>query len=148
MILVDANVLIYAYDLRSPRQATAARWLEDRLNGDEQVRFPLITLLAFLRITTNPGVFHRPLTTERAISLVKAWLARPNVAIASPTERHWQVLEETATAGQARGALLMDAHLAALASEHGATLATTDRDFARFPRLRTQDPLKGSRPPQ
>ena len=148
MIMVDANVLIYAYDLGSPRHAAAARWLEDRLNGEEEVRFPLITLLAFLRITTNPAVFHRPLTTERAISLVKAWLARPNVTMASPTERHWQVLEQTATAGQARGALLMDAHLAALASEHGATLATTDRDFTRFPGLRTQDPLKGSRPPQ
>ncbi len=143
MIVVDANVLIYAYDLGSARQATAARWLEDRLNGDEEVRLPLVTLLAFLRITTNPAVFHRPLTTERAIGLVSAWLERPNVAIASPTERHWQVLQETATAGQARGALLMDAHLAALASEHGATLATTDRDFTRFPRLRTQDPLKG-----
>lgn len=144
MILVDANVLIYAYDLGSPRQSEAAAWLERTLSGDEDVRFPLTTLLAFLRITTNPGVFERPLTASRAIGIVRSWLARPNVAIANPTDRHWETLEATATAGQARGPLLMDAHVAALASEHGATLATTDRDFARFPRLKTVDPLVAS----
>ncbi|MEK6720001.1 MAG: TA system VapC family ribonuclease toxin [Chloroflexota bacterium] len=141
MILVDANVLIYAYDLGSPRQAQSAAWLERTLSSDEDVRFPLTTLLAFLRITTNPGVFERPLTASRAIGIVSSWLARPNVAVASTTDRHWEVLDATAEAGQARGPLLMDAHLAALASEHGATLATTDRDFARFPRLRTINPF-------
>lgn len=144
MILVDANVLIYAYDLGSPRHADAAAWLERTLSSDEDIRFPLTTLLAFMRITTNPGVFERPLTASRAIDIVRSWLARPNVAIANPTDRHWEVLEATATAGQARGPLLMDAHVAALASEHGATLATTDRDFARFPRLKTVDPLVAS----
>jgi len=147
MILVDANVLIYAYDLGSPRQAEAAAWLERTLSRDEDVRFPLTTLLAFLRITTNPGVFERPLTASRAIGIVRSWLARPNVAIANPTDRHWEVLEATAAAGQARGPLLMDAHVAALAGEHGATLATTDRDFARFPRLKTTDPLKSGTTP-
>ncbi len=141
MIVVDANVLIYAYDSRSERHAQAATWLERTLNGDEDVRFPLMTLLAFVRITTNPRVFEHPLDPGAAIAIVRAWLSRPNVRIVDPTDRHWEALAATAAAGQARGPLVMDAHLATLTSEYGATLATTDRGFARFPRLRTIDPL-------
>jgi len=143
MIVVDANVLIYAYDRGSPHNEASAGWLERTLNGDEDVRIALVSLLGFVRIITHPTAFERPMSPRRAIEIVKTWLARPSVAIAGPTDRHWDVLAELAEAGQARGPLVMDAHLAALAREHGATLATTDRGFARYPRLRTIDPLKG-----
>ncbi|HWP61938.1 MAG TPA: type II toxin-antitoxin system VapC family toxin [Candidatus Binatia bacterium] len=142
MILVDANILLYAYDRSSPRHEPARRWLEAALNGEETVGFPLLTLLAFLRISTHPAVFRRPMEPGRAIEIVATWLARPNAAVVAPSERHWQILADVARAGQARGPLLMDAHLAALAIEHGATLATTDRGFGRFRGLRFRDPLE------
>lgn len=143
MILVDANVALYAYDRSSPQHDAARRWFEGALNGDEDVRFALVTLLGFLRISTNPPVFRRPLPASRAIAIVSGWMARPNVGIATPSERHWRILDDVAARGQARGPLLMDAHLAALAIEHGATLATTDRGFTRFRGLRLRDPLAG-----
>ncbi len=145
MILVDANIALYAYDATSPHHEAARVWFEDVLNGDEEVDFALTSLLAFIRISTNPAVFRRPLRASDAIGVVTGWLSRPNVRMAVPTERHWAILEETATGGQARGPLIMDAHLAALALERGATLATSDRDFARFPRLRLVDPVHGAR---
>lgn len=141
MILLDANVLLYAYDSESPRHDAARRWVEATLSGDEPVGFPLVTLVAFLRIATNPAVYRRPLAPADAVGIVIAWLARPNVSVATPSERHWAVLADTLEKGQARGPLVVDAHLAALAIEHGATLASTDRDFARFPGLRFRDPL-------
>jgi toxin-antitoxin system PIN domain toxin len=142
VILVDANLLLYAYDRTSHRHEPARAWFEGVMNGQEDVRFGLATLLAFLRIATNPAVFRRPLRPSRAVEIVASWLGRPNVSIASPSDRHWRILAEVAAAGQARAALMMDAHLAALATEYSATLATTDRDFARFPGLRFIDPLE------
>jgi uncharacterized protein len=141
MILVDANLLLYAHDSDSPRHARAREWLEDVMNGDEDVGLAAVTLMAFLRIGTNPSVFPNPFTPEEAISIVTTWLALPSVQVAHPTELHWSTMVELCRAGQARGPVLMDAHLASLALEHGATLCTTDRDFARFPRLRVVDPL-------
>ncbi len=141
MILIDANLLLYAYDASSPRHEQARAWLESTLTGDEEVRFSLLTLLAFVRIATNPAVFERPLPTAEAIGFVREWLDLPSVAVAEPTARHWSLLDDVAATGQARGALVVDAHLAALTIEHGATLCTTDRDFARFPALRSRDPL-------
>lgn len=141
MILVDANLLLYAYDSRSNRHERARRWLEQVLSGDEPVWFALVSLLAFLRISTSTAVFRRPLGAADAIGLVTAWLELPVVGVAEPTERHWSLLESLARSGQARGPLLMDAHLAALAIEHGSMLCTTDRDFARFPKLRFADPI-------
>ena len=141
MILLDANILLYAYDRESPRHDAARRWVEAVLSGDEAVGFPLVTLIAFVRIATNPAVYRRPLTPARAVEIVSSWLARPNVSVAAPSERHWVILADTLERGQARGPLVVDAHLAALAIEHGATLASTDRDFARFPGLRFRDPL-------
>lgn len=143
MILVDVNIPLYAHDRLSPRHQAARIWFEEALSGDEEVRFAMQTLLGFLRLSTNSSVFDRALTVDRAIGIIGEWLALPNVAIATPTDRHWQILSELASAGQARGPLLMDVHLAALTIEHGATLATTDRDFARFPGLRFRNPLTG-----
>lgn len=142
MILVDANVALYAYDKSNVRHKRARAWFEGALNGEERVAFSLLGLLAFLRISTSYGVFPKPLTSARAIAIVSSWLTRPNVAVATPTERHWELLAGLAETGQARGPLLMDAHLAALAIEHGATLFTTDRDFARFAGVRVRDPLE------
>jgi toxin-antitoxin system PIN domain toxin len=141
VIIVDANLAIYAYDRTSPRHEDAKRWFEAALNGDEEVRFSLTTLLAFLRITTHPAIFRQPAKPAEAIAIVATWLARPQVKVANPSGRHWEILAEVASKGQARGSLVMDAHLATLAMEHGATLATTDRDFARFAGLRFRDPL-------
>ncbi|MBA3797324.1 MAG: type II toxin-antitoxin system VapC family toxin [Candidatus Limnocylindrales bacterium] len=141
MIIVDANLLLYAYDSASPRHGPARSWLETILEGDEQVGFSLVTLLAFVRIATSPMVFERPLPVRGAIALVQEWLTLPNVALTEPGGRHWSVLAGVAEAGQARGSLIMDAHLATLAVEHGATIHTTDRDFARFPGLRFKDPI-------
>lgn len=141
MILVDVNIPLYAQDRSSPWHPAARTWFEAVLSGHEEVRFAMHTLLGFLRLSTNLSIFERALTVDRAIQIVNEWLALPNVGIATPTDRHWQILGELASAGQARGPMLMDAHLAALAIEHGATLATTDRGFARFPDLRFRNPL-------
>jgi len=141
VILVDANLLIYAYDGASPFQARAARWLEDRLNGQEDVGFATVSLLAFVRICTSPRILEEPLPVDDAIAIVGEILRRPRAIVASPTDFHWSTMEELCRSGQAKGPLVMDAHVAALALEHGATLCTTDRDFARFPRLRFMNPL-------
>lgn len=141
MILVDANLLLYAYDSASPRHDAAKRWFERVMSDEPDVRFGLMTLLAFLRLATDQRVFEHPVGPADAIAIVVAWLARPNVSLAHPSERHWSILAGLSEAGKARGPLMMDAHLAALTIEHGATLATTDRDFTRFPGLRFEDPL-------
>lgn len=141
MILVDANVLLYAYDEASERHAVARQWLETTLSSVEPVRFAWTTILAFLRIGTNARVLEQPLTTAEAIDVVAAWLACPTVAIVEPGERYWEILTRLLTVTAVRGPLIMDAHLAALALEHGATLCSTDRDFARFPDVRLLNPL-------
>lgn len=141
MILIDANLLVYAHDERSPFHAAARPWLESVLGGSEPVRIPLVALLAFVRIVTNPSLFPTPLSPAGAIEIVERWLAHPSVSVATPADRHWQILTEVATGGQARGPLLMDAHIAALTIEHGATLMSTDRGFARFPGLRFKNPI-------
>ena len=143
MIVVDANILLYAYDRSSPRHDSARTWLEAAMDGSDELRFGLVTLLAFLRISTNPAVFHRPLRSSQAIAIVTSLLSGRSVGIATPSDRHWRILDELANKGQARGPMLMDAHVAALAMEHGASLATTDRNFARFPGLRLIDPTAG-----
>lgn len=141
MILIDANLLLYAYDTSSPQHRRAKPWLEETLSGREEVRIPLTSALAFLRIGTNPTVFERPMSSRDAITIVAEWLDRPQVSLALPTAGHWKTLGTVAEGGQARGVLLADAHLAALTIEHGGTLCTTDRDFARFEGLRFTNPL-------
>ena len=143
MILVDANLLIHAYNPRSADHAAAREWLERTLSHGTPVRFAWITLWAFLRITTHPRVFEHPFSVDEAGAIIDSWLAHPAVGILEPADRHWPLLRDFASATRAVGPLLMDAVLAALAAEHGATLATTDRDFARFPDLRWENPLTG-----
>ena len=142
MTLVDANLLLYAYDPRAAQHQASRTWLADALSGHELIGFAWMTLWAFLRISTNPRVFERPLAIDEAEALVEAWLARPMVRILEPGDRHWRILRDLTQSGQAKGALVMDAALAAIAIEHGATLATTDRDFSRFDGLAWRNPIQ------
>ena len=145
MILVDANLLLYAYNTSSEHYEAARRWLELLLSKPHQpVGLAWVTILGFLRISTNPRAFPAPYSLAEAVSFVSGWLAVPAVAVVNPGERHWEILSRLLPAGQARGALVTDAHLAALAIEHGAVLHTTDRDFARFAGLRTLNPVETS----
>ena len=141
MILVDANILLFACDSASPHHERARAWVEEALNGEETVGLALASLLAFVRIGSDPRVFRRPFHTPGGVEIVASWLSRSNVVVAQPTDGRWDALARVARLGKARGSLVMDAHLASLALEHGATLFTTDRDFARFPGLRSRDPL-------
>lgn len=141
MILVDANLLLYAYHPRSGQHLASRAWLEGVLSGPERVHFAWFTLWAFLRISTNPRVFARPLSAAEAEAAVSSWLAQPASSILEPGERHWEILRVLLREGQTVGPLVMDAALAALAIEHGATLHTTDRDFSRFPGLKWRNPL-------
>jgi toxin-antitoxin system PIN domain toxin len=141
VILIDANLLLYAYDPDSRQHDASKRWLEDVLSGQELVRFAWLTLWAFIRIATNPRVFVRPLSPAEAHAAVAAWLRQPQAGIVEPGERHLDVLRALLDEGQASGALVTDAALAAMAIEHGATLCSTDRDFARFPGLQWRNPV-------
>ena len=141
MILVDANLLLYAYHPKAAQHEKSRAWLESALAGPELIRFAWLTLWAFLRIATNPRVFGRPLSASEAMAAIAAWLAQPAAGVIEPGERHWDILRELVREGQASGSLVMDAVLAAIALEHGATLCTTDRDFSRFARLKWRNPL-------
>jgi len=141
MILIDANILIDAYNPSADRHAAAKRWLEAAVAGPVPVRLAWVTVLAFVRIMTHPQVFRRPLSLQEAVGIVDEWLGHPMVSVLDAGDRHWSILRGLLLDGQASGPLSTDAHLAALAIEHGATLHTTDRDFARFPALKVVDPL-------
>ena len=141
MILVDANLLLYAYHPRAEQHESSRRWLETVLSGPDLVRFAWFTLWAFVRISTNARVYTHPLSAKEAATAVSAWLAQPNTGVVEPGERHWEILQRLLAEGQVAGPLVVDAVLAALAIEHGATLCTTDRDFARFPTLKWTNPI-------
>lgn len=141
MRLVDANILIYAYDSSSHQHSAAKQWLEKNLSETEPVRLAWVTILAFLRITTHRKIFANPYSISEAAAIVNDWLAQPCMGILQPTARHWPILTALLQDGQATGPLVMDAHLAALAIEHGATLCSTDKDFTRFETLKLANPL-------
>lgn len=142
MKLLDLNLLLYAIDEGASRHARARAWLEATLSGTEQVGFAWIVLLGFLRISTNAAVFGRPLESAEALDYLDGWLAQPVATVVQPTERHASHLRELLAPVGTAGNLTSDAHLAALAIEHGAELCSCDTDFARFPGLRWRDPLK------
>jgi toxin-antitoxin system PIN domain toxin len=142
VILVDANLLIYAHVSSLPQHARARRWLDDRLNAGGRVGLPLASPLAFLRIVTNPRVFERPEPVADAWQQVQAWLDVEGVWVPEPAERHRDVLGSLLRVSGMQANLIPDAHLAALAIAHGLILCSTDGDFARFPDLRWQNPLQ------
>ncbi|HEX9905666.1 MAG TPA: type II toxin-antitoxin system VapC family toxin [Propylenella sp.] len=141
MILVDANILIYAHIRTTSRHEAARTWLDARLNGGARVGLPWESLLAFLRVVTNPRVYPRPTPVSDAVDQVMAWLACETAWIPQPTERHADVLVRLLSLPGIRGKLIPDAHLAALAIENGLTLCSADGDFARFAALRWENPL-------
>jgi toxin-antitoxin system PIN domain toxin len=139
--LIDANLLIYAVDADAPQHAKARRWLEHLLSSDTAVGLPWMVVLAFLRITTRPGVLRRQLSLEQAIAFVDEWLNQPYVELVSPGPAHWPLFKKLLAEVGAAGNLTSDAHLAALAIERGYDLASTDHDFRRFAGVRFLDPL-------
>ncbi|MEW6742066.1 MAG: type II toxin-antitoxin system VapC family toxin [Planctomycetota bacterium] len=141
MILVDANLLLYAADKASPCHAAARAWWDAQLSGDSPVCLCWIVLTAFIRIGTNRRVFERPLSLQEAVERVSSWLEQPCVRLVQPTERHWDLLRQMLVHGKADANLVSDAHLAALAVEHGCVLCSTDSDFSRFPDLKWMNPL-------
>ena len=141
MILVDANLLLYAEDSLGNRHVQAREWWDAQLSGPSPVCLCWTVINAFIRIGTNPRVFERPLLLDEAVERVQGWLDQPCARVVVPTERHWDVLRQLLVDGQAVGNLVTDAHLAALAIEHGCELQSTDSDFSRFPRLRWRNPL-------
>jgi toxin-antitoxin system PIN domain toxin len=140
VILLDANLLIYAHMSGMPHHARARHWLDERLNGDTGVGLPWPSLLAFVRIVSNRRLFERPERVEDAWARVGEWLGASPAWIPVPTDRHRDVLRRMMGFAGTPG-LVSDAHLAALAIEHGLELASTDGDFARFPGLRWLNPL-------
>jgi toxin-antitoxin system PIN domain toxin len=142
VILVDANLLVYAH-VRGFAQHEAARaWLEGRLAGPAPVGLPWPSLLAFLRLVTNPRVFERPEPVADAWRQVEEWLGCAPVWVPLPSEAHREVLGRLLREPGVAGNKVPDAHLAAVAIEHGLVLCSTDGDFARFPGLRWENPLR------
>jgi len=141
MIFPDVNILLYAHDSESEFYESASGWFKQVMSS-EQVYFSWHTLTAFLRISTNPRVWVQPLKIDQAIRIIDSWLARENTHIVALEKRNWPLFVNMLTEGQAKGSLVMDAHLAAMAAACGAKLASTDRDFTRFPNIQVINPLK------
>ena len=148
MTLLDANVLLYAYDGRSAQHKPARRWLEEILSGRETVGLPWITAWAFIRISTNPQLNEQPLRAEEATRIIGELQANPLVVMVNPGPRHLEILQEQMLGAQVRGRDTTDAVLAALAIENGAVLCSTDAGFRRFPALNWVHPLIASRKPR
>lgn len=142
-MLIDANLLLYAVDAAAPAHARAAAWLTERLNGEHRVGIPWESLTAFVRISTHPRATSRPLSADEAWAFVEDWLGVPNVWIPGPTDRHADVFGALVRTYQLTGNLVPDAHVAALAVEHGLQLCSADTDFARFTEIRWHNPVAG-----
>jgi uncharacterized protein len=141
VILVDANILIYAHVGSLPHHQSARSWLDRELSGNAPVGLPWASILAFLRVVTNPRIFEHPESIIDAWRQVRAWLSCDVAWTPQPAERYADVLGEMLAVGGVQGNLVPDAHLAALAIEHGLLLCSADSDFARFPGLRWTNPL-------
>jgi hypothetical protein len=141
MKLVDVNLLIYAVTEESPFHTRAHQWLDASLIGKETFAFSWLVLTSFVRITTHPSLSISPLASDHAINVVEGWLARPASTIVHPTDQHVRIWRDLLNPLGSAGNLVNDAHLAALAIEHGAALYSFDNDFSRFPGLRWKNPL-------
>ena len=141
MILVDANLLIYAVNRDAPQHRTARRWFEQAVSGHEPVGLPWVCLLAFLRITTRPGILANPLTVDQAVGYVESWLKQPFVEAVAPGPGHWPILRQLLHATGTAGNLTSDLHLAAMAIERSASVCSADQDYQRFAGLEHISPL-------
>jgi toxin-antitoxin system PIN domain toxin len=141
VILVDANILLYAEDSLAEDHELAHVWWDERLSGSELVALCWPVLTAFIRIGTNARLHKRPLTLKEAVERVQSWLEQPCVRILTPTDQHWAIFQRMLRIGHATANLVSDARLAALAVEHNCTLASTDTDFARFRGLKWRNPI-------
>ena len=142
MILVDANLLVYAHVDSFPQHVAAREWLDERINGTAPVGLPWPSLLVFVRLVSNPRIFDRASSVLMAWQQVESWLATGSAWIPLPTERHREILAPLMKSAEGRANLVPDAHVAALAIEHGLVLCSTDGDFARFDGLEWLNPLK------
>jgi len=141
MLLLDANVLVYAHRQDAPDHARYRAWLEGLVNSDEAYGIADLVLSGFLRIVTHPKVFRKPSPLQAALAFASGVREHPSCVLVRPGERHWEIFTGLCRKAGARGNLVPDAYLAALAIESGSEWITTDRDFARFPGLRWRHPL-------
>ncbi len=141
MILVDANLLLYAEDSLSAHHDAAREWWDNQLSGTAPVCLCWPVLTAYIRIGTNARLHRRPLMLKEAVERVQSWLDQPCVRVLTPTDQHWPLFQQMLRAGNATANLVSDAHLAALAVEHNCVLHSTDDDFARFRGLKWRNPL-------
>lgn len=142
-MLVDANILLYAVDERSPFHSAAKEWMESALNGSRRVGLPWVSLTAFLRIATNPRALHDPLEPAAAWGIIDAWLDAPAVWVPNPGRGHREIFGRLVQELDLRGNLVSDGMLAALCIEHGLEMISADSDFARFGEIVWQNPLAG-----
>lgn len=143
MILPDVNVLVLAHRADQDDHQHVREWLEDEVNSERPFALADVAAAGFLRIVTNPRVYHRPTTLKKAVAFVDGLVEQPTCLRVAAGTRHWSILRRLLQDSDARGNLVPDAHLAAVAIEHGATVATRDRGFARFPSVAVVDPLSG-----
>ena len=142
MKIVDINLLIYAINKDTPHHAKARKWFEDCLSSDEPFGFAWIVILGFLRIITNGRIMPRPLAPDVALDTIDEWLQQPPSLTIVPSQQHWSIFKEILMPLGTAANLTSDAHLAALAIEHGARLYSTDNDFSRFKSLRWTNPIE------
>jgi toxin-antitoxin system PIN domain toxin len=141
MILPDANLILYAHIKDFPQHLKSKAWLENTLNGEESVGLAWQVITAFVRIGTNPKIFKIPMAIKQVEKRLGTLLTHPNTKLVNPTAKHWQIFLKQLKDSKAAGNLVMDAHLATLAIEHNARLASTDDDFKLFPDLNYFNPL-------
>jgi toxin-antitoxin system PIN domain toxin len=141
LILPDVNVLVLAHRVDQDEHGPVLEWLEGEVNSDRPFALADVAVAGFLRVVTNPRVYHRPTSLEIATAFVDGLVEQQTCVPVAAGARHWPILRGLVHEADARGNLVSDAHLAAIAIEHGGTIATRDRGFARFPGLRWFDPL-------
>lgn len=142
MILVDVNVLVYAHRTESPEHAAYRAWLEESVNADTAYGLADLVLSGFIRVVTHPRIFNRPTPIDEAVRVAALLRARPNCRRVAPGPRHWDIFTRLCEGAGARGNLVADAYLAALAIESGSEWITADRDYSRFAGLRWRHPLR------
>jgi toxin-antitoxin system PIN domain toxin len=142
VIICDVNVLVYAFREDAHEHARYASWLNDQVSAQSAYGVSTSVLSGFVRVVTHPRIFSEPATMDAALDFCHTLLDHPNAVTLTPGPRHWSIFDGLCRQAHARGNLVPDAFLAALAIEHGAELITTDRDFARFSDLRWRHPLR------